>query len=218
MENGTETNDTTYLDGDAFPCLNQIETMRFNISWLYGFRLSRISGFENVRELDFTGCYRLDTQLFSAVMSLRTNFPKLLRLILSEAGVLDEGMYVSQELIGAISWRNITDIDMSKTKMSVSSKTNLYGFCKTIITLNVSYSTFNSDTHFRSWIEDSVTFPRFIHSRTTHNYISNFHINFKEIPPGLHDIETLYLNQIHVTQIDGMKLYIDNCSLTVGWG
>ena len=107
MENGTETINTTYLDSDAFPCLNQIETMRFNISWLYGFRLSRISGFENVRELDFTGCYRFDTQLFSAVMSLRTNFPKL-----SEAGVLDEGIYVSQELIGAISWRNITDIDM----------------------------------------------------------------------------------------------------------
>ena len=223
LENGTETNETTYLNSDAFSCLNQIETMRFNISWLYGFRMSRISGLDNVRELDFHGCYRLDTQLFAAVMSLGTNFPKLSRLILSGVGFLQEGIYMSQDLVDAISWRNITDIDMSNTKISIPSKTELYSFCKTIIKLNVSYSTFNSDTHFRPCISlkildaSYVTLPRLIPLEND-LYISNSHIYLRKIPTGLHDIETLYLNQIHVTEFDGIKLYIDNCSLTVGWG
>ena len=200
--------------------------MRFNISWLYGFRTSRISGFENVKELDSTGCYRVDTQLLSAVMSLGTNFPKLSQLILSEVGVLYEGIYVSQALADAISWRNITDIDISKTKISIPSKTNLDGFCKTIIKLNVSYSAFNSDTHFRPWKEcislkildaSYVTYPRLIPLKKD-TYISNFPVYLKEIPPLLLDVETLFLNHIHVTEFDGIKLYIDNCSMTIGWG
>ena len=62
-----------------------------------------------------------------------------------------------------------------------------------------------------------VTYPRLIPLKND-TYISNFPVYLKEIPPLLLDVETLFLNHIHVTEFDGIKLYIDNCSLTIGWG
>ena len=65
------------LHNEAFRCLQQIEYIKFNISFLVDFMEASFVGLENIIELDFSDSIRLTTSAIVHILSQSTNFPKL---------------------------------------------------------------------------------------------------------------------------------------------
>lgn len=86
----------TYEIADyAFNCLDKIESLKLSIASRPTFNTNTFSGLTNVRVLDFTDCIRLDTATITTDLSLKTNIPKLSKIILTNVRTADGGVLIS---------------------------------------------------------------------------------------------------------------------------
>ena len=150
-ENGILPNPWIFLQNEAFWCLNktEIRTLHIDISMLRGFRSTNFDGLENIKELDFSGCVRIENGELVKIFAQNTSFPELSKLRLSEVGNMLNGVHFTQAAANGLVQRNVSYIDISHTETTVPETVNLTDICETVIELNVSYTKFTKDTKFR---------------------------------------------------------------------
>ena len=212
-----------YLRNDAFRCLQQIEYIKFNISYLVNFTDIYFDGLENIIALDFSDSLRLTTPGIVHMLSLNTSFPKLTRLILSGTGAYFGGIDVSQDLIDVLSYRGITELDVTFTPVSRSTATNISGICDTIATINVSQADFIAKSSFGDIKQCSslktldlsgASFPKLKPFREAEqNFTFNVSYSREHFSPFLTNLYELYLNSI--AGIERVTANIYNSSVTL---
>ena len=130
-------NHTFFLDNYIFICLRQIQFLKLYTKYSFNSANNTLCGLDNVTVLDLSGCDRLRTQELVTLLSSKTSVANLKKLILSNVGNILEGIDLSQNLIDILSYKDIAELDLSKSSLSANYPT-LDGICDTLKTLNQS--------------------------------------------------------------------------------
>ena len=98
-------------------------------------------GLTNVRILDLTGCNHLTTPHLTVGLSSPNILPQLSSVILTNLGSFYDGIEITQEILDALSSRNISEIDLSHSTIKlVGADLNWDPLCQTLETLDLAYS------------------------------------------------------------------------------
>ena len=135
------------LDDYVFICLNKIERIHLNISQLSNLSFSTFYGLQEVLELDFSGSTRLTTPAIVPAISSDTVLPKLSKLLLCGTGTYLGGIEISQDLINALAPKNITELNLSSTAISLN-QPDFEGLCDTLEVFNLSNTILDYSSSF----------------------------------------------------------------------
>ena len=126
------------LFNNLFNCLEQLETLKIQGEnqplHLY---YHTFAGLDNVTLLDFTGCSRILSEELCTALSEKPILPKLSRLSLSRVGNHWNSFDVTQKLINVLRYKNIKDINLSSTTLSVHVH-DLSIACDSVTKMNIS--------------------------------------------------------------------------------
>ena len=213
-----------YLNDKAFRCLQQIESLKVTMPYLVSFG-QLFDGLENVVELDFSGSTRFNTTGLVETLSLNSSFPKLSRLILSGTGKVFGGIDISQKLIDLLSYRNITELEISFTSVTAAA-TDISGICDTIKKLNFSHvfvKPSKSDIDYSKPCTSLITVDASgmdILKSNAHQgpyNLTDMHLDFSQnpLPQFVSYIPELYLNSIAISNLNSDDIIMSNTSLAV---
>ena len=217
----SNTDDNLYLVDNLFNCLNRLETLKIqaedNPVHLYRYSFA---GLENVTLLDLTGCSRILSEKIYIALSEKSILPNLSRLILADFGNSWGSFKWTQNFTNALGYRNITEINLSSTTLSVQVD-DFSPLCDSVTKLNIS-----NDYIFHSHTPDAepcnslqtidISGAHFPKSKQLpkHIRIANVAIDVSRVTE-LHvydSVSTVFANSLlsrdHV-------ISINNCSLTV---
>ena len=101
-----------FLKDGVFECLDFLETFKFNGGFLAGFSKYAFSGFTSLLELDLSNCGQIKGNDVYRLLSVKSNFPNLARLIL--ARISDNApLVIDQNLVDVLCYRPIAYLDLS---------------------------------------------------------------------------------------------------------
>ena len=127
-----------YLCNNVFKCLDGIKALKIENNdhevHLYN---GSFAGLVNVSLLDLSWCSRIISKdLYTALLS-DTILPRLSNLVLVEVGKSYGPIELTQDFINVLGARNIVDINLSYTEVSIS-MTDIRPICDSLLSINIS--------------------------------------------------------------------------------
>ena len=137
------------LVDNLFNCLGRLETLKIQGgNQPLHLHSHTFAGLDSVIVLDFTGCLRIWSEELYTALSEKRILPKLSRIILAEVANYWDSFDVTQNLISVLGYKNIKDINLSSTTVSVQVHDLSIG-CDSVTKIDISnVRFFNVDPKF----------------------------------------------------------------------
>ncbi|XP_053383695.1 toll-like receptor 4 [Mercenaria mercenaria] len=140
---------------ESFKGLTTLKELRIHISSFW-FNPAVFVGLPSVHTLDMSRCYRLDIEDLAEQLKEPNTLPYLQKLYLSEVGSYVKRNNISLSVVEALSPRNITSVEISKTQITFANVTAIAKILKSLESVNTSYSRI-ADTWFADITQEDMS-------------------------------------------------------------
>ena len=198
------------LPDDFFVCLDTLKRLKLHYGKLENLSSRTFNGLNTLSTLDLSGCDQVYAKdLYTALMP-PSILPELSTLILVQTG-RHKNLEPTQELIDELGKREFREVDLSRTVI-LFKPVNIDPVCDTLRAINLSYTTFDSETEWDNRTKEcdslqvldisGMNYPR-THIGPSNLSISNVELVFdylrvfKVIPTSFfRSIRKLFINSI----------------------
>ena len=221
------------LNHDVFVCFNKLESLQLHDGKILNFSPITFNGLHTLSTLDLSGCDQVYIKDLSTALMHPSILPLLSTLILVQTGSR-RNIEITQEFFDEVGLREIREIDLSQTQI-LYRPINFDPICDTIRVINISYTSYDSESDWRNWTREcdslqvldmsGMHYPN-AHHGPKHLNIRNWDIVidfasfFKIVPASfLRSIRKLFINSMmgpdHHIRISNSKFKLEmNNSLT----
>ena len=171
------------LNHDVFVCFNKLESLHLHDGKILNFSPITFNGLHTLSTLDLSGCDQIYVKDMSTALMHPSILPLLSTVILVQTGSR-RNIELTQEIIDEVGLREIREVDLSQTQI-LYQPVNLDPICDTIRVINLSYTSFDSESDWRNWTREcdslevldvsGMNYPNTHHGPKNLN-ISNFDI------------------------------------------